>query len=74
MPKIQDLDKSLFGGYFSSLDLENGFFQVPLREDDRDKTAFLDANSRLMRFTRMSQGFKNISTWNVYNYRRVDMK
>ena len=45
--------------YFSVLDLQDGYFQVKLRPEDKEKTAFLDADNRLMQFTRMIQGFKN---------------
>ncbi|KAG0437833.1 Retrovirus-related Pol polyprotein from transposon opus [Dictyocoela muelleri] len=45
--------------YFTLLDMKDGFFQVPLCEADRDKTTFLDASYRLMRFTKMPQGYKN---------------
>ncbi|EEQ81308.1 hypothetical protein NCER_102322 [Vairimorpha ceranae BRL01] len=38
--------------------LATGFFQVPIRELDKEKTAFY-TGSRLIRFTKMPQGFKN---------------
>ncbi|KAG0424696.1 Retrovirus-related Pol polyprotein from transposon gypsy, partial [Dictyocoela muelleri] len=60
IPNIQEIVKSLHGArYFSVLDLEDGIFQVPLCEADKDKTTFLDLNYQLKRFTRMHQGFKN---------------
>ena len=60
LPNINTIMSSLHGQkYFSVLDLQDGYFQVKLRPEDKEKTAFLDADNRLMQFTRMIQGFKN---------------
>ncbi|KAG0437575.1 Retrovirus-related Pol polyprotein from transposon opus [Dictyocoela muelleri] len=60
IPNIQNIIRSLNGKrVFSLIDLKDGFFQVPLSKEDREKTSFLDSNYRLMQFTRMPQGFKN---------------
>ena len=41
MPRIDDILDQLGGArYFSTLDLASGYWQVPLREEDREKTAF----------------------------------
>ena len=60
LPNIQTTVRSLYGQkYFSVIDLKDGYFQVPLDEKDREKTAFLDADNKLMQFTKLIQGFKN---------------
>jgi hypothetical protein len=59
IPKIDELIATLRGkSYFTTIDLKDGFFQVPIKEADKIKTAFY-TGSRLMQFTRMPQGFKN---------------
>jgi hypothetical protein len=40
------------------IDLKDGFFHVPLRECDREKTTFY-SGQRLYQFTKMPQGYKN---------------
>ncbi|KAG0438461.1 Retrovirus-related Pol polyprotein from transposon opus [Dictyocoela muelleri] len=60
IPNIQNIIRTLNGmRVFSLIDLNDGFFQVSLVKEDREKTTFLDANNRLMQFTVMPQGFKN---------------
>ena len=44
--------------FMSSLDLKNGFWQVPIRECDREKTAFVTADG-LFHFKRMPFGLCN---------------
>jgi hypothetical protein len=46
--------------YFSKIDLQEGFFQIPLAEEDKHKTAFRVKN-RLYEWNRMPMGFKNSS-------------
>ncbi|MEM7421890.1 MAG: reverse transcriptase family protein, partial [Pseudomonadota bacterium] len=42
IPRIQDILDSLSGSkYFISLDLASGYWQIPLAENDREKTAFI---------------------------------
>ena len=59
LPKIPEMI-SLLGRYrwFTTIDLKDGFFQIPIRKGDREKTTF-STGTRLMRFTRMPQGYKN---------------
>lgn len=60
IPKIGEITRSVHNAkYFSVLDLKDGFWQVELRNEDREKIAFLDTNNRLLQFKRMPQGFKN---------------
>jgi hypothetical protein len=44
--------------YFSLIDLKDGFFQIPIKSEDRPKTTFY-TGKKLMQFKRMPQGFKN---------------
>jgi hypothetical protein len=44
--------------YFSIIDLKDGFFNIPVREKDREKTTFY-TGKRLMQFSKMPQGYKN---------------
>ncbi|KRH94578.1 pol polyprotein, partial [Pseudoloma neurophilia] len=45
--------------YFSIIDLKDGYFQVTIKIEDREKTTFMTPDNRLLQFTRMPQGFKN---------------
>ncbi|KAG0433115.1 Transposon Ty3-G Gag-Pol polyprotein [Dictyocoela muelleri] len=78
LPNIQHLIRSLHGmKYFSVLYLKDGYFQVPLSVKDREKTTFLDPNQRMLQFTKMPQGYKNICYFpnrNVYDFRIFDRK
>lgn len=40
------------------MDLKDGFFQVDIRPEDREKTTF-STGERLMQFKKMPQGYKN---------------
>jgi hypothetical protein len=46
--------------YFSVIDCTHGFFQVPLKKESIDYTAFIVGDQKY-RWTRMPQGFKNSS-------------
>lgn len=61
IPRTSDLLRALEGSqYFSSLDLNSGFFQIPVKPEDQYKLAFTSIHG-LMTFTRLPQGFKNSS-------------
>lgn len=61
LPRTIDLFRSLEGSkYFTTLDLNSGFFQIPVREQDQYMLAFTTVHG-LMTFTRLPQGFKNSS-------------
>lgn len=44
--------------YFTTIDLKDGFFQIKIRDEDKEKTSFF-TGERLMQFCRMPQGLKN---------------
>ena len=59
IPHIKDCLQALDGAAFLSMaDVSNGFYQVPLREDDHDKTAFTTRRSQYS-LTRLAQGCTN---------------
>ena len=59
MPLIEDLlDQVGDCGFLSKLDLSKGFYQIPIRMEDRDKTAFCSPYGKY-RFTRMPFGLRN---------------
>ena len=59
LPRIQDTLHMLGGNqYFTSLDLLSGFFQIPLSEDAKQKTAFI-TSSGLFQFKVLSMGMAN---------------
>ena len=59
IPKISELIVKLRDmRYFTRLDLKDGFFQIPIREADKEKTTFY-TGERLMQFKKMPQGYKN---------------
>lgn len=61
LPRMNDLLRALEGSkYFSSIDLNSGFFQIPIKLEDQHKLAFTTVHG-LMTFTRLPQGFKNSS-------------
>ena len=59
LPRIDQTLDALGGAvYLSVVDAARGFFQVPLNERDREKTAFV-ANNKLYQFRVMSLGLAN---------------
>ncbi|MBW0543452.1 hypothetical protein O181_083167, partial [Austropuccinia psidii MF-1] len=65
MPKVNDILDSLRDAkYLSSLDLKSAYFQIPLTEDSKEKTAFTIPGRGLFQFTRMPQGLNtSAATW-----------
>ena len=60
IPRIDDaLDAMKDAKYFSTLDLQQGYFQVPLAIEDRYKTAFCTSRGDLWEFTVMPMGVTN---------------
>ena len=43
LPNMEDTIQKLGGGYryFSKLDLKSGFYQIPINDNDKEKTAFI---------------------------------
>lgn len=59
MPRLDELlHKSKRTPFMSTIDLQSGFWQVPITEEDRDKTCFVTPFGTY-RFTRMPFGLKN---------------
>ena len=59
LPRIDDIFDMLGGSlYFTTLDLKSGYYQVPLRKQDQEKTAFC-TSSGLYEFVRMPFGVCN---------------
>jgi len=59
IPRSQDLFRSLEGAkYYTSIDLCQGYFQMPVKMEDQDKTAFI-TDFGLYNFKRIPQGIKN---------------
>ncbi|KAK3108631.1 hypothetical protein FSP39_012081 [Pinctada imbricata] len=60
LPRIDDALDSLSGSkYFSTLDLKSGYWQVGLKEEDKEKTAFSFPGGGLWQFTVMAFGLCN---------------
>lgn len=59
LPRIEDVLDALSGAqWFSSLDLASGYWQIPVREEDRPKTAFI-SQAGLFEFKVMPFGLTN---------------
>ena len=59
LPLISDIFSYLDGStYFSTLDLLSGFFQIPIKEEDKHKTAIITADG-LYEFNVTSMGLKH---------------
>ena len=60
LPRIgQTIDALQGAGYFSSLDLASGYWQVPVADKDRYKTAFCTPEGGLYEFVKMPFGLTN---------------
>jgi hypothetical protein len=59
IPRIEDiLDKMQGNRYFTVIDLKEGYFQIRIAEQDKEKTAF-EINDKKYEWNRMPMGFKN---------------
>ena len=61
MPTIEETLQRIGGHrFFTKLDLASGYFQIPIREEDKAKTAFTTGRA-LYEFNVLHQGLKNAS-------------
>ena len=59
LPRIQEIFDALHGSrYFTTLDFASGYYQVPIDEADKHKTAFITRDG-LFEFNVIPQGIKN---------------
>ena len=60
IPRINDLLDVLHGArWFSTLDLKSGYWQVPIQERDKEKTAFRTSSGQLFEFNQVPFGLCN---------------
>ena len=60
LPRIDDTLESLYGAqYFTTLDLKSGYWQVPITEEDKEKTAFQTSSGQLYEFNQLPFGLCN---------------
>ena len=60
LPRIDDTMDTLLGAkYFSKLDLCSGYWQVEMKEEDKEKTAFTVGNLGFYKCNRMAFGLTN---------------
>ena len=60
LPRIDDLLDALHGArWFSTLDLKSGYWQVPIMERDKVKTAFRTSSGQLCKFNQVPFGLCN---------------
>ena len=60
LPWIDDLLDALhWARWFSTLDLKSGYWQVPIRERDKEKTAFRTSSGQLYKFNQVPFGLCN---------------
>ena len=63
LPRIDDLLDALHGvKWFSTLDLKSGYWQVPIAEQDKEKTAFRTSSGQLFEFNQVPFGLCNAPT------------
>ena len=60
LPRIDDILDALHGAkWFSTLDLKSGYWQVPITEQDKAKTAFRTSSGQLFEFNQVPFGLCN---------------
>ena len=60
IPRIDNLPDALHGArWFTTLDLKSGYWQVPIQEQDKEKTAFHTSSSQLCEFNQVPFGLCN---------------
>ena len=60
IPRIDDLLDALHGArWFSTLDLKSGYWEVPIQERDKVKTAFRTSSGQLFEFNKVPFGLCN---------------
>ena len=60
IPHIDHLLDALHGArWFSTLDLKSGYWQVPIQEQDKEKTAFRTSSGQLFEFNQVTFGLCN---------------
>ena len=60
IPCIDDLFDALHGArWFTALDLKSGYWQVPIQEQDKEKTAFRTSSGQLFEFNQVPFGLFN---------------
>ena len=60
LPRIDDTLESLHGTqYFTTLDLKSRYWQVPIKEEDKEKTAFRTSSGQLYEFNQLPFGLCN---------------
>ena len=60
IPSIDDLLDALHGArWFTTFDLKSGYWQVPIQEQDKEKTAFRTSSGQLFEFNQVPFGLCN---------------